>query len=319
MLEHRFGVIVLAAGASRRMGTPKQMLRVGGRSLIRRAAQTALNVGAQRVIVVLGAHASTIQPELDGLEVCVTLNPAWNSGMGSSIGCGVATLLREAPGTAGALLLVTDQPCVSSASLRKLWQACAGEPSGAIVASRYNEVVGTPVFFGRDYFAELLRLEGDQGARCVLKLHKDRLRTEDLPEGAFDLDTPEDFAALRLREFLTLQTSLPSSCPARRRDSRSPMNPKDTDSHDDDEVGSPAASVKSGHTRRQFISQAAAAGAGVVAAPTLVCTSGAAESVAAPTALVADAILPVKLLQWHGAHPAFGSTHHPARCLARES
>ena len=207
MLELPFGVIVLAAGASRRMGTPKQLLNIGGCSLIRRVAQTALGSGAEKVVVVLGAHATTIQQELEGLNLSVAVNEAWDSGMGSSVVCGVKTLQKEAPRVEGAILLVADQPDITGDSLRKLWQASADDPCAAVVASRYGDVVGTPAFFGRDHFGDLLKLEGAHGARHLLKRYANDVRTVDLPEAAFDLDTPEDFAALLHTTLAELPTS----------------------------------------------------------------------------------------------------------------
>jgi CTP:molybdopterin cytidylyltransferase MocA len=188
-------------------------LHVGGRSLIRRAAQTALDAMAQKVIVVLGAHATSIQPELEGLNLTVVINPAWNTGMGSSVACGIDALLREMPDAKGVLLMLADQPGVTGLSLSKVWQACADDPCAAIAASRYGEVVGTPAFFGCDYFVDLLKLKGAQGARRLLKHYADDVRTVDLPEAAFDLDTPEDFAALRNTDLAQLPTLLTDLAP----------------------------------------------------------------------------------------------------------
>ena len=114
------GAIVLAAGASSRMGTPKQALELDGRSLLRRAALAALEAGLRPVVVVTGANVARSREQIAGLEVVEAENAAWATGMGSSVVAGLRALLDAAPGTDAVVLTVCDQPFVTPALLRAL-------------------------------------------------------------------------------------------------------------------------------------------------------------------------------------------------------
>ncbi|MDB6025974.1 MAG: cupin [Verrucomicrobiales bacterium] len=189
----KIGIVILAAGASVRMGTPKQLLRFHGVSLIRRAAEHALDSGCQPVVVVLGANAELIAPELNGLPLEITVNHDWRTGMSSSIRCGLRTLLATDSEAQAVVLFLADQPNVTGTSLRKLTTAhrqCGSE----LVAAFYSGHLGTPALISRFYFEELLNIEGQGGAKNLLQRYSDRVLPIDLPEATFDLDTPEDFA-----------------------------------------------------------------------------------------------------------------------------
>ncbi len=187
--------MLLAAGGSSRLGAPKQLLRLGGRSLVRRAAEALLQAGCAPVVVVLGAEADAVRAELEGLRVAPVLNPAWGGGLATSLRCGLLALPDSA---AAALVCPSDQPAVSSALFERmlLLQRSSGKP---IVACRYGDVVGAPALFLRARFPELLALQGDAGARAVLARAPDDVASVDFPEGAFDVDTPEDEARWRAR------------------------------------------------------------------------------------------------------------------------
>lgn len=191
MIENRIGIIVLAGGASVRMGTPKQLLKIEGATLIRRAAQNAIDSKCRSVVVVLGANADLISPELEGLEVNLAVNRDWARGLSASIRCGLKTLLAMAPETDGVILMLADQPNVTGELLGKLIQARPPNDSG-LVAARYGGAIGTPAFFPSAYFEELLQLKGKGGAQSLLKHYRESVWAIDLPEAAFDLDTPED-------------------------------------------------------------------------------------------------------------------------------
>jgi molybdenum cofactor cytidylyltransferase len=189
-----FGAIVLAAGASSRLGQAKQLVVHRGRPLLRGAAEEALAARCDRVLVVLGAHEREVRAALVGLPVDVVVNDGWGEGMASSIRCGVEWAVREG-GEAweGALFLVCDQPALSAAHLERLLGA--RQEGVAAVASRYAGSVGIPAFIGRALFPRLLELRGNEGAKRVLVASAPA--TVDWPEGAIDLDTPEDLASLR--------------------------------------------------------------------------------------------------------------------------
>jgi CTP:molybdopterin cytidylyltransferase MocA len=175
--------IVLAAGASSRMGRPKQLLRITeDESLIERAIRLAHEAGCLPVIVVLGAHADAIREQAH-LPAVIVENSAWADGVAGSIRTGVA-----AAGQAdAALLLACDQPAVSAQHLRTMLLAAEQH---AIVASTYAGVTGIPAAFSRKYFDELMALSGDSGARSLLVRHA--VHSVPLAGGEADLDRPED-------------------------------------------------------------------------------------------------------------------------------
>ena len=194
----RFGIVLLAAGASRRMGRPKQLLVIGGQPLVVRAAVAALSSAAWPVVVVLGAHAKDIRPVLARLPVLVAENPAWAEGMASSVRAGVDTLRTFSRSLDGALVAVADQPAFSAEVVARL-VATRHATGRGIVAARYSGRLGVPALFAREHFAALAALTGEDGARHFLAAHAAEAAPVDLPELAFDLDTPEDLAALQGR------------------------------------------------------------------------------------------------------------------------
>jgi molybdenum cofactor cytidylyltransferase len=192
MPDSRVGIIVLAAGASARMGTPKQLLKIAGVPLIRLAAQNALDSGCRPAVAVLGSSADSIAPELAGLDIQLALNHHWQTGMSGSIRLGLKKLLEIDPHTNAAILMLADQPSLTGSSLQKLLAAFSAHPTSPI-AARYSGQIGTPALFPSHYFPELLSLEGELGAKTLLKRHHTTVTPIDLPEAAPDLDTPEQY------------------------------------------------------------------------------------------------------------------------------
>lgn len=187
--------IVLAAGGSTRMGRAKQLLRSGGTSLVRRAAEAAVAAGCEPVVVVTGAEADAVRTELSGLAAQATHNPGWRDGIASSLRCGLDAL----PPTATAVLVLPcDLPAVSEGLLRELivTQRRTQRP---VVACRYAGVLGVPALFLRECFVALRTLEGDVGARGLLRRGGDAVATVEFPEGALDVDTPADWERWRAR------------------------------------------------------------------------------------------------------------------------
>ncbi|HZZ56655.1 MAG TPA: nucleotidyltransferase family protein [Opitutaceae bacterium] len=194
--EPAWAGVILAAGASVRMGRPKQLLEVRGRPLVAGAAAAALEAGLWPVVVVLGAHADAIRPALARLPVLAVDNPAWSEGMASSIRAGIAALAAYSRSLPGAVLALCDQPALSGAALARLREAAAAG-AGGVSAARYGGHLGAPAAFRAEHFGALKALTGDGGARPLLQAMGGRVAAIDLPELAADLDTPEDFARLR--------------------------------------------------------------------------------------------------------------------------
>ncbi|MEO6806591.1 MAG: nucleotidyltransferase family protein [Edaphobacter sp.] len=183
----RIGAVVLAAGASKRLGEPKQLVRLGEETLLERAVRVAWEAGCSPVIVVVGAdHTNVLARSVLGDAVTV-INDQWEEGMASSIRLGVRALGIAAQDAEGLVLMTCDQPAVTAKHLSRLMQ------SAEVTASRYAGRSGVPAFFPAEYFDQLMRLEGDAGARELLA----EARYEELQNGELDVDTLADLARAR--------------------------------------------------------------------------------------------------------------------------
>jgi molybdenum cofactor cytidylyltransferase len=185
-------VLVLAAGASSRLGQPKQLVRLGGRPALHIVVSNAVALTGHAVTVVLGAHAQDMTHLLAHSPASVVVNREWEEGMASSIRRGLAAL---PPACDAVMILLGDQVAVTLDDLKRLAAAWKGEDS-VIAASVYDQHVGVPAIFPRICFSELAELRGDHGARQVLERNRHRLAHVPMPNAAVDLDTPEDLAAL---------------------------------------------------------------------------------------------------------------------------
>lgn len=180
--------IVLAAGASSRFGSAKQLVRVAGRPLLHTAVARAADVAGTAVSVVLGARAAELAPLLTHSAASVVINRSWREGIASSIRAGVA---RLPPSCTAVLLLLVDQAAVTGEDLKRLVSAWRRQPEH-IVAARYGTTTGVPAIFPRSSFSDLLALRGDAGARALLQRNPDRVVRVPMPSAALDIDTPED-------------------------------------------------------------------------------------------------------------------------------
>ena len=189
------GAVILAAGSSSRMGRPKQTLHFQGTSLLRRATLAALDATCRPVVVVTGAHAELSRRELDQLDVREAYNPDWETGMGSSVRAGIEPLISLDADVAAVVLLVCDQPHVTSDVITSL--IAAHHTTGRlIIASAYGESFGVPALFSRTLFTELTQLAGSSGAKEIIKRHASESHFLPFPEGEVDVDTPDDFSCL---------------------------------------------------------------------------------------------------------------------------
>jgi molybdenum cofactor cytidylyltransferase len=186
-------LLILAAGGSKRMGRPKQLLSVGGEPLVRKVTLAALGSNLRPAIVVLGAQAHGIRPHLEDLAVSIVENPRWQDGVASSLRTGVGAVMRVAPHARGLIVILADQPRLTAAHLTSI--ESAQRASGrTIVASDYGDHLGPPAYFGCRHFAALQALQGDVGARELLRAFA--AETIAAPAGSGDdLDSPGDFGA----------------------------------------------------------------------------------------------------------------------------
>ena len=177
--------VVLAGGASVRLGEPKQLVRLAGETLLRRAIGTAREAGCVPVVVVLGADAEQIAAQCDLSDAVVVVNDQWSDGMASSIRRGVGAL-QEADSV---VLMTCDQPAVTAEHLRALME------TGEVTASAYAGRRGVPAYLPASACAELMELRGDSGARELLG----QAATVELAGGELDIDTVEDLNEARSR------------------------------------------------------------------------------------------------------------------------
>jgi len=189
--------LLLAAGASRRLGQPKQLLKVNGETLLERAIRLVAESGASPVVTVLGAHFVEISAAVPPGDSIRVLNGQWEQGIATSIHAGIRALDAIAPQSPGVLILACDQPRLTADHLRAMNDAFLAQPEPSIVASFYAGALGVPAIFPRSVFALLVNLKGDQGARKLLAQPPCALISIDFPGGGIDIDTPADLARLQ--------------------------------------------------------------------------------------------------------------------------
>jgi CTP:molybdopterin cytidylyltransferase MocA len=185
--------VVLAAGASTRMGAQKLLLPLGGEALVRRTVRQVAEAGFDDVLVVVGFEHDKVGAALEGLAVRLVRNDQYETGLGSSFRAAVAAL----EGSEAAMFMLADQPFVTAAEYRRVLDAYRQQPGG-IVSVRYGEVTAPPHLFASAFFPELAVLE--HGARPVLQRHRDRTTVLQFPADLLlDIDTPEDYELAKAR------------------------------------------------------------------------------------------------------------------------
>lgn len=189
------GLIILAAGKASRMGKPKQLLIYQGTSLISHAVKIGLNSTCKPVLVVLGAYAEQIKPEINKLPIKIVENPLWETGMSSSIRVGITAIKESNPNLDAVIIALADQPLIDVKVFNKLIQSYR-ETRNIIIASAYDDIVGVPALFDCALFGELMQLEGDKGARVLMRKYRDEVLSIEIPEAAIDIDTEDDYEKL---------------------------------------------------------------------------------------------------------------------------
>jgi molybdenum cofactor cytidylyltransferase len=193
------GIVILAAGGSTRMGQPKQLLPYQGQSLVRRVASAAIAASLEPVVVVIGARGDRLRAELANLPIHLADNPNWATGISSSLRMGIETLqqLDQSRGLSlqGAIVALADQPFVSAALFQHLCQHYQ-QTRAPIVAAQYATLLGVPALFDCSLFPALTGLQGDQGARWLIRAGGAAVCSVPFERGAIDIDTPEDYRRL---------------------------------------------------------------------------------------------------------------------------
>lgn len=191
-------MVLLAAGSGSRFGGAKQQLTVGGVAMVRCTALAALGVGMP-LVVVTGAYAEMVSGALSGLEATLVYNAQWQSGMGTSIACGIDHVSKEVPPSSAAMICLADQPLIDTPIFLKLISDPRRTPD-CIVVAQHGTNFGPPCLFPRRYFRELAGLSGPNGARTLLRRYAVNIAAVPVPEAAFDIDTQEDYKRFLVRD-----------------------------------------------------------------------------------------------------------------------
>ncbi|MEP7109657.1 MAG: nucleotidyltransferase family protein [Ferruginibacter sp.] len=203
-LAGSYGIVLLAAGESARLGKPKQLLLYKGKCLLHHGVQVAIDTGTNPVIAVLGANADLVKEEIEvDKEVHIVVNKDWKEGMASSIRCGLEKLQEIAPGADAVIFMVCDQPFVTAKLLEDLVSKYQ-ETGKPVIASKYeNNSLGTPALFDKTIFAALMALKGDAGAKRIIKENPDWVNVVNFPLGNIDIDTDKDYEKLMSSQSIT--------------------------------------------------------------------------------------------------------------------
>ncbi len=189
------GLVLLAAGASNRLGRPKQLLPYKGKTLLKHAVQLAVDAVLNPIVIVMGANEGLLTKEFEESQATIVINNVWEEGMASSIRTGLKKMLELEPTINSVIMMVCDQPYVTVQLLQHLitQRNKTGKP---IIASSYKNNLGTPALFDVGIFNELMQLKGDTGAKKILNNHPEWVAVIDFPMGEIDIDTEEDYNEL---------------------------------------------------------------------------------------------------------------------------
>lgn len=196
----RLGVLIMAAGQSRRMGTTNKLLvEVDGKAMVRRAAEAALGSGADRVVVVLGHEADAVRAALSGLPVQFVENPDYAEGMSTSVAAGVAAF---PPDVDGVVVCLGDMPRISAEHLDRLMAAFDPVEGRLICVPTHRGKRGNPVLWASQFFPEICALKGDVGARHLIGDHAEHVCEVPMPDDGvlLDVDSPAALAELLERD-----------------------------------------------------------------------------------------------------------------------
>jgi molybdenum cofactor cytidylyltransferase len=190
-------IVILAAGESKRMGLPKQLLQWGNASLIGHAVQTALKVPHKEVVVVLGANYVQVYNEIKHYSVTSLNNKEWEMGLGTSISKGINYIKNIRSNVDGVFIMLADQPFITSNFLELLIHDFKPNKNQIIATSYKKGTYGVPALFDKSYFDELIQLHDDFGAKYLLKKNESNVKVLTPPNKNIDLDTEEDYKLYR--------------------------------------------------------------------------------------------------------------------------
>ncbi|SFC45251.1 molybdenum cofactor cytidylyltransferase [Algibacter lectus] len=193
--------VVLAAGASTRMRSPKQLLNWGNSTLLEHTLNTVLELNSSEVVVVLGANFEIIQSEIYKYPVTVLNNISWKVGLGKSIAVAVEYIQKLNYKVDGVMIVLADQPLIDSRFLGELCNAFNPNNNQIITTSYKNGKRGVPVIFDKYYFEELMLLNDDDGAKTLLETYANSVNSLKPQFENLDIDSKEDYNYLHKEIF----------------------------------------------------------------------------------------------------------------------
>lgn len=194
-------LLLLAAGASSRMGKPKQLLNWLGQTLIRHQLKNLLSTN-KLVSIVLGAYSEQLIKIIDELPVTIYTNKNWQNGMGTSIAYGVKKMMEKDSTLDGVLITLIDQPLLTSNHFKEMLNLFESRKKQIIVSLSENGWAGAPVLFDKTYFEDLTQLKGDEGAKVITGKYRDSVQFIKAGNLLIDIDTPGAYQQL-LDEYIS--------------------------------------------------------------------------------------------------------------------
>ncbi|NMF67310.1 nucleotidyltransferase family protein [Brasilonema octagenarum UFV-E1] len=188
-------IMILAAGASTRMGTPKQLLLYQKRSLVQYITEIAIASVCKPVVVVLGAYSEQIRPQINHLPVSIVENLDWACGMSTSINSAIQFLHNLSQNIEAVVIVVCDQPFLSPQIINQLVDAYYSTKK-PIIACEYAGTLGVPALFSKRFFYKLAELQGTSGAKKVINNNVTLVFSLPFAQGDIDIDTPKDYEQL---------------------------------------------------------------------------------------------------------------------------
>ena len=179
-------ILILAAGESKRMGTPKQLLKWKNTTLLSNSIEVTKDIS-------LGANFEKINASINHYPIHILKNKSWKKGLGNSIAFGINHIKESHPNTEAVLILLGDQPLITSVYLNLMISEFEKEKNLIIASSYKDGKKGVPVLFDNFYFKELAQLSNDQGAKLLIKKYDDKVVSLNAEAMVSDIDSIEDY------------------------------------------------------------------------------------------------------------------------------
>lgn len=192
-MPNKIVIVVLAAGASKRMGEPKQLLKWGGSTLITHTIQTALKLNSDTIYVVLGANFKLIKNSITHFPITILNNKNWEQGLGESIAFAAKHIQKSSHKPEAILFVLADQPFINVSYLKSMISSFSKEKKQIIASSYQNRKFGVPALFDSYYLDDLSDLKGDFGARHFMQKNESFIKALIPPVKNVDLDFKEDY------------------------------------------------------------------------------------------------------------------------------